>query len=117
MASRINSKSILPSHPAVQKRDSSYLDWHYKTPSEEELQDQYECFTETEWAGHYQASKESTSLSSKKKNDPAIMNVEAKQAACDGCQLFYQIWARNKGLCHPVEGAITPLDRIGQDEE
>jgi hypothetical protein len=106
--------------PRQSKRDSSYLDWHYKQPNDEELKEKYLCFTDDEWAGHYQASKEASSLPARKKNDPAIFNKEAKLAACDGCQLFYQLWARRRGLCHPVDGAVTPLDKLivgDHDEE
>ena len=117
MNSRISKKSLNPTKAPASKRDSSYLEWHFKRPTGEELEDKYECFTDEEWAIHYQASKEETSLQSRKKNDPATMSVEAKKLACDGCQLFYQLWARRKGLCHPIEGAITPLDRMGVAED
>jgi hypothetical protein len=104
-----------PKKPASKKRDNSYLDWHYKSPSPEELEDQYECFTEEEWAFHYQASREASTLPSRKKNIPAVMNREAKLDACNDCQLFYQLWARSKGLCHPIEGASTPEDRLREN--
>jgi TorA maturation chaperone TorD len=97
------------------RRDSSYLEWHYKRPTDEELSDQYECFTEEEWAAHYQAAKEETSLTSRKKKNVTLMNDEAKKLACDGCELFFQLWSRNRGLCHPVAGAVTPMDRLGEE--
>jgi hypothetical protein len=115
MPSRISKKSVLVGKPPVVRKDPSHLDWHYKKPSEEELSDKYDCFTESEWAAHYQAAKEETALQSKKKNDPAFMVDEAKRLACDSCQLFYQLWARQRGLCKPIDGAITPVDKLGVD--
>ena len=117
MSNRIGKRSLSPAKPPVPKRDSSYLEWHFKRPSDEELLNKYECYTDEEWELHYQAAREETNLPSKKKNDPRLMNDEAKRLACDGCQLFYQLWARRDGLCHPVKGAITPIDRMGLNEE
>jgi hypothetical protein len=31
--------------------------------------------------------------------------------ACEDCSIFLQGIATMKGLCHPVEGAITPIMR------
>ena len=119
MGSRLSDTGLRPSKPPALKRDRSILDWHYKRPTDEELEDGYECFTEEEWAAHYQAAKEARSLTmtSRKRNNPAIMRPVAKRDACSGCQVFYQLWARNRGLCNPIEGAITPLDRIGREDE
>lgn len=93
------------------KRDSSYLEWHYKRPTDEELQDQYECFDEDQWAFHYQASKESTGLTARKKADPAIMRDEAKRLACEDCTLPYQLWALKQGVCEPIDWDLTPKGR------
>ena len=96
----------------IQRKNSSFLEWHYKQPSPEELEDQYECFTPEEWAFHYQASKESTILSARSKKDVSIMTQEAKRLACDDCMLPYQIEQMKLGNCHPINGASTPLDRM-----
>ena len=99
----------------IQRKNSSFLEWHYKKPSPEELNNQYECFTEDEWAFHYQASKESTTLSSRKKNDISIMNIEAKRLACEDCELPYQLEQIKLKQCNPVQGAVTPLQRHKDD--
>lgn len=101
----------------IQRKNSSFLEWHYKKPSPEELDNQYECFTEEEWAFHYQASKESTALSARKKNDVTVMNEEAKRLACDDCLLPYQLEQLKLGKCHPIEGAVTPIDRLGYGKD
>jgi hypothetical protein len=101
----------------IQRKNSSFLEWHYKKPSPEELENQYECFTEEEWAFHYQASKESTTLSVRKKNDVAVMNGEAKRLACEDCQLPYQLEQMKLGRCHPIQDANTPLDILGWVDE
>ena len=115
--SRINVRSINPEHAPPVKKDSSFLDWHYKRPTDEEMQDKYECFTENEWALHYQAEKESGGIPAKKRNDFDYVRTVVKRAACDGCTLPFQLYSRNRGLCNPVEGAVTPLDRLGQDDD
>lgn len=114
MPKRISSET--PRVPTA-KRDPSFLEWHYKKPTKEELQDKYDCFTYDEWLFQYQASKESTTLSSRKKNDPAIMNAEAKRLACEDCDLSYQLSQRREGNCKPIQWDLTPLGRAGVPDE
>lgn len=117
MASRVTQKPLNPAKAAAFKRDPSFLEWHYKRPTDEEMQDQYKCFTEEEWALHYQAEKESGTVPSKKRNDIDYVRDAVKRAACDGCSLPFQLYSRNRGVCHPISGAVTPMDRIGQEDE
>lgn len=95
----------------INKKDSSQLDWHYKLPSKEELQDPYKCFPEEMWPTYFQAAKESTTLPPRKRNDPNLMRDDVKRLACEDCTLFYQLLMQKHNRCHPVEGAITPEDR------
>lgn len=104
----MNQRRIDPEKAVPFKRDPSHLDWHYKEPTEEELADPYVCFPPGFWAPFFQAAKEATSLPPRKKNDPAIMRDEVKRAACEDCQLPYQMLMRRLGKCRPIEGAVTP---------
>ena len=108
MTLRMNRRRIDPEKIAPLKRDPSHLDWHYKTPTEEELKDPYICFPPGYWSPFFQAAKEATTLPPRKKNDPDILRVQVKKDACEDCSLVYQHLMQRLDRCHPVEGAITP---------
>jgi hypothetical protein len=115
MPSRINVRSMTPDKPAPVKKDSSFLDWHYKMPTEEELQDPYICYPEGFWAPFFQAAKEASTLPPRKKNDPDQLRDAIKRDACEDCSLPMQMLMQRLDRCHPVEGAVTPEDmkRLG----
>lgn len=115
MTSRINRRSINPDKPTPSKKDSSHLDWHYKVPSEEELEDPYECFPEPFWAPYFQAAKEASTLPLRKKKDPATLRDAIKRDACEDCSIAYQRLMQRLGRCKPIEGAMTPEDRLELD--
>lgn len=111
MTLRMNRRRIDPEKIAPLKRDPSHLDWHYKTPTEEELSDPYECFPPGFWPPFFQAAKEASSLPPRKKNDPDVLRDQVKRDACEDCSLPYQLLMLRLGKCHPVQGAITPQMR------
>lgn len=108
MTLRMNRRRIDPEKATPFKRDPSHLDWHYKTPTEEELSDPYPCFPPDFWAPYFQAAKEATSLPPRKKADPDALRLQVKKDACEDCTLPYQLLMQRLGKCHPVEGAVTP---------
>lgn len=112
MPSRINVRSINPEKAAPPKKDSSFLDWHYKMPTEEELADPYECFPEEFWAPYFQAAKEATTLPPRKRKDPLMLKEAIKRDACEDCSLPYQKLMQRLGRCKPAEGAVTPQDKL-----
>lgn len=115
MPSRINVRSINPEKAAPVKKDSSFLDWHYKMPTEEELEDQYPCFPDEFWAPFFQAAKEASTLPPRKRKDVVELRESIKRDACEDCSLPYQMLMKRLGRCHPAEGATTPEDmkRLG----
>jgi hypothetical protein len=113
----MNRRKIDPDKIAPLKRDPSHLDWHYKEPSDVELQDPYECFPPGFWSPFFQAAKEATTLPPRKKNDPDIMRDQVKRDACEDCLLPYQLLMERLGRCKPIEGAVTPRMREAAGEE
>ena len=115
MPSRINVRNLNPDKAAPVKKDSSFLDWHYKMPTDEELEDPYPCFPEEFWAPFFQAAKESTTLPPRKKKDVVELRESIKRDACEDCSLPYQMLMKRLGRCHPADGAVTPEDmkRLG----
>lgn len=116
MASRVNRRSLNPDKPVPLKKDSSHLDWHYKLPTEEELEDPYPCFPEEYWAPYFQAAKEASTLPPKKKADPETLREAIKRDACEDCNLPYQLLMQRLGRCKPAYGAVTPQERLLPDE-
>lgn len=106
--SRINVRSINPEKAAPVKKDSSFLDWHYKMPTEEELEDPYICYPDEFWAPFFQAAKEATTLPPRKKRDLVQLRESIKRDACEDCSLPYQMLMKRLGRCQPAEGALTP---------
>jgi hypothetical protein len=115
--SRVNQRSIDPAKATPHKRDPSHLEWHYKEPTAEELTDPYECFPPDFWGPYFQAAREAAELSQRQKRDIDILRNQVKKDACEDCTLPYQMLMQRLGKCHPVEGAITPEDRIDDGRE